>query len=311
VDLPDPFSLRNARAGDLAAVAELIAQVDRDETPDAQEAFLREEWKREGFSPERNGWIVADADGDVVAYAEALAEDEDSVDSWALVLPPVTGLGIGSALVDLIEAQAPRLAPAATRIWNTVRGGDGAAIRLLEARGYEPDRRWWHMSIELSAEGPIAVPAPAGVTIRAFDPEREARRFHEVVERSFAGHWGWHAEDFEGFRHREMTGPEYDPTLWFVAQEDGQMVGILVGRIWGPRGWVSLVGTLPEHRSRGIGRALLSRSFEEFRRRGLCRAMLNVDSQNETGATALYEKVGMGVVRRFVTYTKVLAPKAD
>jgi ribosomal protein S18 acetylase RimI-like enzyme len=60
-------------------------------------------------------------------------------------------------------------------------------------------------------------------------------------------------------------------------------------------------------RGRGFGRALLHHSFREFRRRGLTRAALGVDAANATGATRLYESVGMRAYAENVVWEKTLA----
>ncbi len=44
----------------------------------------------------------------------------------------------------------------------------------------------------------------------------------------------------------------------------------------------------------------------EFARRGFSQVMLNVDAGNETGATPLYERVGMRVRRAWDLYEKTL-----
>ena len=64
-------------------------------------------------------------------------------------------------------------------------------------------------------------------------------------------------------------------------------------------GWVDWLAVLGSHRGRGIAPALLHRSFAAFAARGLRRVRLNVDAQNVTGATAVYERVGMRVVNRW------------
>ena len=56
---------------------------------------------------------------------------------------------------------------------------------------------------------------------------------------------------------------------------------------------------LAASRGRGVGAALLRRSFAMFAGRGIRRVVLAVDAENATGATALYERVGMRVVSRF------------
>ena len=63
----------------------------------------------------------------------------------------------------------------------------------------------------------------------------------------------------------------------------------------------------PASRRAGLGLALLESGFAALWRRGHTRVGLEVDSENETGATRLYERAGMKVTRRYATYEKVLA----
>jgi ribosomal protein S18 acetylase RimI-like enzyme len=60
-------------------------------------------------------------------------------------------------------------------------------------------------------------------------------------------------------------------------------------------------------RGRGYGRALLLHTFAEFYNRGTPRVTLGVDAQNPTGATKLYESVGMDVEQENVVFEKALA----
>ena len=60
-------------------------------------------------------------------------------------------------------------------------------------------------------------------------------------------------------------------------------------------------------RRRGLGLALLLRSFGQFYERGQRRVALSVDSDNPSGATRLYERAGMRVEREEVLYEKELA----
>jgi ribosomal protein S18 acetylase RimI-like enzyme len=68
-------------------------------------------------------------------------------------------------------------------------------------------------------------------------------------------------------------------------------------------GWVSLVGVRPRWRGRGLGHALLTRSLDSLRRRGLSRAGLSVDAANTTGALRLYEQAGMTAHPAFTAWS--------
>ena len=59
-------------------------------------------------------------------------------------------------------------------------------------------------------------------------------------------------------------------------------------------------------RRRGVARALLLAEFAEFQRRGIRAAELVVDAESPTGATRLYEGVGMGVIRQSEFWEKPL-----
>ena len=60
------------------------------------------------------------------------------------------------------------------------------------------------------------------------------------------------------------------------------------------------------HDHRGLGRALLLRAFQDFRARGFHEVGLGVDAASLTGATRLYESVGMRVTSQFDIYEKLL-----
>lgn len=61
-------------------------------------------------------------------------------------------------------------------------------------------------------------------------------------------------------------------------------------------------------RRRGIALALLRHSFAALYQAGKRKVSLEVDAENHTGATRLYEKAGMHVDRRQETFEKELRP---
>jgi ribosomal protein S18 acetylase RimI-like enzyme len=98
-----------------------------------------------------------------------------------------------------------------------------------------------------------------------------------------------------------------DHSLWFVVRDGDEIAGYArcdAGIRGG--GFVGMLGVRTAWRRRGLGRALLLHAFREFRRRGLERASLGVDAENPTGATRLYESVGMHVEAEFVTFERQL-----
>ncbi len=74
------------------------------------------------------------------------------------------------------------------------------------------------------------------------------------------------------------------------------------------RGYVAALGTRRPYRGKGIASALLRHVFRTLLERGKRGCDLHVDSDSLTGATRLYERVGMTAHPRFATWEKELRP---
>ena len=310
---PHGYSVRSVTLDDADAITELLAAYEIADfgRADAETDLLLEGWSRPRFDIANDAWMVTSADEAVVGYAEVYAEEPGvAVEAFARVHPDHHGRGIGRRLVELTERRArTHLANAPTdtqtrRVQNVLSSTDSAAQALLTHCGYSPIRHFWHMEIELGDDPPDADP-PMGISIRKLGAaESDRRAVHAVMEESFKDHWGYAPVSFEEWSASPETS---DPGLCFVAATDDRVVGALLGRIIEQRGWVMDLGVLQAWRGRGIGGALLRRSFAEFKRRGIPHVTLNVDAANETGAVALYERVGMRVRRSWDVYAKRLA----
>src|SRR5687767_4728257 len=148
---------------------------------------------------------------------------------------------------------------------------------------------------------------PEGIEIRTMRAGEE-RAIHETIEDAFADHWGHTRRSYDAFAKRTFAREGHDPSLCWVATEDDEPVAASLcdWKREGDSGWVQLIGVRPPWRRRGIAEALLQTAFAEFRRRGERRVALGVDAESTTGATRLYERVGMRVFSRVVVYEKEL-----
>ena len=262
--------------------------------------FVRRVWSRPDFDLGADAWVVTHDAGAIVAYGQASLEDPDVVGSWGVVHPEHRDRGIGSALFDRIEDRAAeRLEGAPSpRFRHSISGADAAATAMVGARGLRPIRHFWHMQVDL--DGPIEPgPPPDGIEIDGIEPAHDLRAVHSILAAAFVDDPGDHPEPFDRWFDEHMSSPSYDPTLWLLAKDRGVPVAALTASAGDDGGWVDWLAVLPSHRGRGIGAALLRRSFSSFAARGLRRAVLNVDAENVTGATAVYERVGMRVVNRW------------
>jgi mycothiol synthase len=308
MDLPVGFELRAPIPGDLDAVADVLMAGDLDDAGQVvlDADFIRQVWSRTGFDLAADAWVVTDGAGTIVSYGQVRREEPGVVGSWGVVHPEHRGLGIGPALFDRIEARASQLLAGipSPRFRHAVNTGDRGASAMLRVRGLRPVRHFWHMQIDLT--GPIEPgPAPEGIEIGGIEPRDDLRAIHAVLDEAFADDQDDHPEPFDLWTEELARSPSYDPTLWLLTRDGEVPVGALAASAGDDRGWVDWLAVLASHRGRGIGSALLRRSFASFAARGLRRVMVNVDAQNPTGATGVYERVGMRVVNRWDMWERV------
>ncbi|HEV8219917.1 MAG TPA: GNAT family N-acetyltransferase [Streptosporangiaceae bacterium] len=302
MELPAGYQLRAPEPGDLDGVAEALTADELAEggTVVLGTGFVRDEWSRAGFNLATDAWVITDGAGAIAGYVQAMAEEPGTTDCWGVVHPQHRGRGIGAALVSLTQERAARLADGlpSGRLRHVINAGDAAAADLLLASGLHLVRHFWHMQIDL----PVQVDPgtmPAGIEIGGIDPAADLPVVKTVIDEAFADHWEYHPEPYDRWVADLIRRPGYDTSLWLLATDAGLPVGALIGHVSEDQGWVDYLAVLAASRGRGVGAALLRRSFAMFAGRGIRRVVLAVDAENTTGATALYERVGMRVVSRF------------
>jgi mycothiol synthase len=300
---PAGFTVRRPDPGDAEAVAQLMRafELDTEGREDTSADDVRSEWVSLDLS--RDAWLVEDASGAAVA-AVTLRLDGGVFEADGYVHPACRRRGLGGYLLDVTEAAARAAEPAVDRLHTGISLRDPAARALLAARGYAPVRHFWTMATELDGPPPAPAPLP-GVAIAPVEPDGW-RQFHAVKEAAFADHWGYTPETYEAWLKRRTMHPEHDPGLWFVARAEGRVVGMIECSQQAVGGFVHAIGVLPAGRGRGIGEALLRHAFAELARRGERVVRLGVDAANPTGATRLYERVGMHVEAEYAVMEKRL-----
>ena len=179
-----------------------------------------------------------------------------------------------------------------------INAGDVAAASMLRARGLQPIHHFWHMQIEL-IEPSEPDRSPDGIDIGGIEPDGDLPAIHALLDEAFADDRSHHPAPLDRWIEEETNSPSYDPMLWLLARDAGVPVGVLTASVGEDRGWVDYLAVLESHRGRGIGAALLDRSFAMFMGRDIRRVLVSVDAQNPTGATGVYERVGMRIVNRW------------
>lgn len=305
--LPEGFSLRPATMDDLDAVAELLAAEDLEAAGEIfyDTDFVRFQWTKPGVDLPNDTWVAEGSDGRAIAHAIVTPDGDEVVASWGVVLPSHRGRGLGSVLLDRIERRGGERLAGGGRLQHSVSDTDRAGAKMVTERGFRRVRTFRHMQIELDEPIPSAEPPP-GIEIRAIDPDRDLRTVHAIFVEAFRDQFGYRVIPFEEWLQIDVEDPSFDPTLWLLGTEGAEPVAALSAANWADRGWIGELGVREAWRGRGIGSTLLRRSFATFAERGTPRVMLNVDSENPTGAIGVYERAGMRAVRGWDVYEKTL-----
>jgi mycothiol synthase len=245
---------------------------------------------------------VAEAGGEIWGYADFHRREGGPLDVDLRVRPSAWGRGAADALLDEAEAAAD-----GARVQCVVMELDDEGRGAAERRGYRLIRH--SLTMQIDFDGPPA-PAdwPAGFAVRRYAGEKDLRAVYECHQESFADHWEHRPVPLEAWRAFRIDRPDFDPSLYWLAEADGELAGICLGQ-WhfsgDPTfGWVELLAVRKRWRGRGLGLALLRHAFAELAARGATRVGLGVDAENTTGAVRLYERAGMRPVRRLDVYER-------
>jgi mycothiol synthase len=327
---PQELTLRPPTMADLEPVVDFLnltwgGLVGADEFDTER---MRSEWTEPGFDLQTDVRLMTGSDGELYGYAD-LYQRQPFVRSfgWVQVHPEWRRPEVAQPLYDWLEARALGVIPRAPQnarvaLLGFVAGKDQFTSALLEARGYCLVRRFLRMVIEMDGppqepDWPLGLDGSTELVVRTMRPGEETRVI-EADRAAFRDHWGYVEQPLEAeveiWKHR-MEEPDFDPSLWFLVEDRGEIAGISLCRPTLPghpeMGWVGTLGVLRPWRKMGLATALLYHSFGEFYRRGIKVVGLGVDAQSLTGATRLYEKVGMHIALEFLQYEKELRPGVE
>jgi mycothiol synthase len=320
----DNLALRNYRPGDAPAMVELwnrTMQADgvpwRVDAPELENWFSQANDKfepaRDLFMVEANGTLVATADAEWVDTTDGLREFRIG----AIVDPAWRRRGIGTWLQHHLEAHAHRLwetYPTDERkpmLGSWAMDAEQEKVALLRRFGFEQVR--WFFDMVRPTLDDIEEPAlPEGLEFRPLREEQLKQMWSADME-AFRDHWGGFDgsdESFERWRH----DPKFDLSLLVVAWDGDEIAGGVVNEINEAenaafnrkRGWLQSVFVRRPWRRRGVGRAVVLRSLQVLRDRGLTSAGLGVDADNPNGALGLYTGTGFAVDVRSAAYRKPL-----
>ncbi|MDR6417161.1 GNAT family N-acetyltransferase [Pseudarthrobacter sulfonivorans] len=324
VDFPQ-LKWRPAAVSDVPVWAALIARTAAVETPVwyEREADLQQHVASGKNPVARHAVLGMDAEGILRGYARISKNPGgDKAHGFGCVDPEWQRRGVGTALLGWLEQRtrerfAEDAAGSSAELPPRLRIGTeqqhGHQARLLESAGYTVVRYFNEMHRPLDQPLPTTV-LDRGLQLAAMVPElhEQVRRAHNA---SFLDHWGSEPRDEESWSFT-VNNPQARPDLSAVVLDGatGEVAGyqlashdpdIAVQRGY-REGYTELLGVRREYRGRGIAQALLADAMRRFTGAGMDVASLDVDSENPTGALALYTKMGYCAVNRSMAWDKAL-----
>ena len=96
---------------------------------------------------------------------------------------------------------------------------------------------------------------------------------------------------------------ERNPNTSFVAMENDELLGIILGGHDGRRGYIYHMSVAENHRKEGIGSSLVKKCLESFKNEKISKVALLVFKYNETG-NAFWKKQGF-ILREDVNYRNI------
>lgn len=320
VSLPDGYVLRRPAPADARIISELQIMVN--------EALVAEPWTSEekvlnhmttpGHSPEEDeALVVHERSGDLAACAGVVGDSPwTEFEMWTFVHPAHRDPGLEVFLLSLMEARAKQIVDertdgAAAMLREGIWDVDQERERFLLAHDYTFVRTFYSMDIVMTEAPDLAI-VPAGIGIRTFRVGQDEEAAWKADGETFSDHWGFVHPPLRAWCHELIdANPFFDPSLWYLSMDADQITGMVIAYEGSPEmpegAWIEVVGVRPRWRGRGIAVALLQTVFTELYARGVRRVALGVDSQNETGATRLYERVGMSPYRRSPFFEKQIS----
>ncbi len=273
--------------------------------------------------------MVESERGQIIGYAY-LADKKNCFvfETGGGVHPDWRNRGVGSLLTSWAEGEAQNLcqhAPAGIKcvLQVNIFESENETVQFFAERGFSNVREWAHYHIHFN-DGPSTPALSDGLTIRPFDLDRDEEwdLLSPVQDAAFVDHWGSYSlpatknSEPEGDAEEEQAEEEIPldfsfsnaPGYCFLASVGGEVAGGILCNAklveFSNTGRVGSLFVSPQHRRRGVGKNLMLTAFHAFWENGMCRVILDTDSQSFTDSSLFYTSLGMSIYRKEFLYEK-------
>lgn len=297
------FATRTPTEADLSELRDLI---------DAQEGWLDPKHKPASPSwpadlldghvdPPRNQ-VWTDSSGKIVAWASVQVDEHRK--RLDIELFRIPGFSESATLWNWVLTVADAEFPGWI-VWPTINYLDDEMAGVLTATGFGLLRRYYLLTRPLGDESYPEL--PDGVSIEVMRGPDDFAEWHAAHQDSFSKHFAFSPRPAEQWLAINLEADAADPDGRFLLRVDGRVAGFVVcnnDNAHENGGYVDLLGVRHDFQHRGLGELLLRWAFAYCAGRGFTDVDLSVDTGNESGALALYERVGFTVMSEFRLYAR-------
>jgi len=315
---PRGYTWRALRRDDAPLLTTLSERISSRDHPSWSESLeeVEEELSRSWTDPSTDGVLCLDSGGAAVAGGLAIMPPDPATIVRVIlsggVDPAHRGRGLGRRLLAWQHGRARQRLAASDHVlpaWVMSYAADRAPEHgsLLRHAGFEAARFFTTLECDLVRETK-RTPAPQGTRIEPFTAER-SEAVRSAKNSAFVDHWGSQPTGVEQWSSLVALST-FRPELSRIALDGDEVVGFVTTEVneddWVRQGYssgyISLVGTVRAWRRRGLASALLAEVLESYRRAGIERAVLDVDTESPTGALGVYTALGFSPTARDVAY---------
>ena len=300
------YTIRNYQPRDFNKYVQLNIEAERLEPSGrgVSPEVLAEHLGRPSYSPEQDLFVVEIA-GKIVGYMDVTPELSIGVvilDCW--VHPKHRRKGLATRLLDCAMRRAEELGAEAARV--NIIEDNVVAKSVLSRLGFEYVRRFLELRLDMTEVRWQDIDQ-ATLEYRHLQSGEEDK-LTQIQNRSFTGTWGYNPNPLEEIVYRTNLS-NCSPEDVVLACDGDRVIGYCwTGMTYeaatGERkGRISMIGTDPDYRGRGVGKRVLLAGLDHLKSKGLRVVELTVDSDNKV-ACALYWSVGFRLRTSTLWYEK-------
>jgi mycothiol synthase len=261
---------------------------------------------RPNYVPERD-LLMVETGGNTIGYMDITWERlirRVILDCW--INPEHRRKGLATKLLGCALPRAKELGARVAHV--NVMEDNEVARKVLAKLGFQCVRRFLELRLDTARVCQQDID-PVALECRHLG-HGEEDKLTQIQNRCFAGSWGYNPNTVEEIIYRiNLSGCSPEDIL--LTYEGGKAIGycwteVIPGReAAGGEGRISMLGTEPEHRGKGVGKRVLTAGLTHLSSKGVHVIEVTVDSENEA-AIALYQSVGFEVCTSSLWYERAV-----